>query len=97
MPFDPATIQLQYELLGKTNRDLARDERLLAKQPKGSRSKMATGLRERIAQGQRVAGDLEALLRFMEGLNREGDTACCAAAEQFEHDEDCGTRKDGAR
>lgn len=69
--FDPATIQLQRELLTKTTRDVDRDRRLLDKQPKGSRSKMARTLRERIATGERVAADLGALIRFMEGLNSE--------------------------
>lgn len=71
--FDPATIQLQRDLLDKTTSDLARDERLLDKQPEGSKSKMATRLRERIATGKRVAFDLRGLITFMEGLNAEQD------------------------
>lgn len=71
MPFDAATIQLQRDLLDKTTNDVARDRRLLAKQPANSRSKMATTLRERIAEGQRVVGDLTGLIKFMEGINRE--------------------------
>lgn len=69
--FDPATIQLQRDALAKTERDLDRDRRLLDKQPQGSKSKMARTLRERIATGERVAADLGALIRFMEGLNSE--------------------------
>lgn len=103
--FDPATIALQRELLDKTNRDVARDERLLAKQPTNSRSKLAAVLRERIATGKRIIHDLTGLIRFMEGLNSEepgegGASACCLAAEQFEHDEDCELRidpEDGTR
>lgn len=91
--FDPATIQLQRDLLDKNARDLDRDRRLLDKLPMHSKSKMAQTLRERIATGENVAGDLAALIRFMEGLNREGDApACCLAAEQFEHDKNCETR-----
>lgn len=69
--FDPATIQAQRELLDQTTRDVARDRRLLDKQPKGSKSKMAQTLRDRIAEGERIAHDLRGLIPFMEGLNAE--------------------------
>lgn len=71
--FDPATIQLQRELLAKTTADTDRDRRLLDKQPRGSRSKMAATLRERIRTGERVAHDLRGLIPFMEALVEHGE------------------------
>lgn len=68
--FDPATIQLQRDALAKTNSDLDRDQRLLAKLPEGSRSKMAVRLRERIAEAERVIRDLQRLIDFMQGVNQ---------------------------
>lgn len=83
--FDPATVQLQRDALAKTTADLDRDRRLLDKQPKGSRSKMATTLRERIRTGERVAHDLRGLIHFMEALVEHAELRAvvepCAAAD----------------
>lgn len=69
--FDAATVQLQRELLATTHRDLARDRRLLDKQPLNSRSKMAASLRERIATGSAIVRDLQQLIASMESAAAE--------------------------
>lgn len=83
--FHPATIELQREALTATRRDLDRDRRLLTKQPEGSRSKMAVTLRGRIAEGERVAGDLRTLIAFMEALVEHAELRAvvepCSAAD----------------
>lgn len=69
--FDPATIQLQRELLARTNAQHRRDLTHLNKFQPSSKAKKAQALRERINEAVRVTRDLEGLIRFMEGLNRE--------------------------
>lgn len=66
MPFDPATIALQRDLLAKTSRQLDSDRRELARLPKNSRSKMAERLRPRVATNTAIVRDLAALIRSVE-------------------------------
>lgn len=94
--FDPATIQLLRDLLAKTNAQHKRDLGRLAKFKSDSKDSRAEALRERVGVAVRVARDLDRLIPFMEGLNSEEpgeiDAACCVAAEQLVHDEDCEMR-----
>lgn len=71
--FDPATIQLQRELLAQTTAQHRRDLDHLRKFQPTSKDKRAEALRVRIGEAVRVSRDLEGLIAFMEAVVEHAD------------------------
>lgn len=67
--FHPRTFRLLHELRGSETAQFEFDSKALDRLPKGTQSKKADALRERVDAFPAVAADLTRLLEFAKGVN----------------------------